>query len=170
MHLSFNKAQDQQINKDILNKIPFCLTSPWIPFSKEEFISLIAKCNNLSAPSPDKLLWRHLKHILKDKSCLKRIINIANTCFELGHWPDHFKTSITIVIPKLNKASYNSPKLFRPIVLLNTLGKLIKKVISERLQFHVLLNNFIHQSHLGGFKFKATSDAGIMLTYFIHMG
>ena len=30
--------------------------------------------------------------------------------------------------------------------------------------------NFIHQSQLGGLKFKATSDTGIALTYFIHMG
>jgi len=30
--------------------------------------------------------------------------------------------------------------------------------------------NFIHQSQLGSLKFKATSDAGIMLTHFICMG
>jgi len=100
---------------------------------------------------------------------LKGIINIANTFFELDHWPAHFKTSITIAILKPNKASYDSPKLFRPIILLNTLRKLIKKVIGERLQFHILLNNFIYQSQLCGIKFKATSDAGIMLTHFICM-
>lgn len=66
--------------------------------------------------------------------------------------------------------SYDSPKAFRPIVFLNTLGKLIEKVIGERLQFHVVSNNFIHQSQLGGLKFKSTSDAGVALTHFIHMG
>jgi len=100
---------------------------------------------------------------------LKEIINIANTCFELGHWPAHFKILTTIVIPKPNKALYNSPKLFRLIILLNTLGKLIEKVTGERLQFYVLSSNIIHQSQLGGLKFKATSDAGIVLTHFIHM-
>jgi len=38
-----------------------------------------------------------------------------------------------IVIPKPNKESYNSPKSFQSIVLLNTLGKLTEKVISEHL-------------------------------------
>jgi len=66
-------------------------------------------------------------------------------CFELGYWLSYFKTSTTIVIFKPNKVSYDSPKLFRPIVLLNTLGKLIEKVISDRLQFHTISNNFIHQ-------------------------
>jgi len=31
--------------------------------------------------------------------------------------------------------SYNSLKAFRPIILLNTLDKLIEKVIGDRLQF-----------------------------------
>jgi len=91
-------------------------------------------------------------------------------CFDLGHWPNHFKESKTIVIPKPNKSSYDSLKSFRPIVLLNTLGKLIEKVIGERLQFQVISNNFIHQSQLGDLKFKSTTDAGITLTHFIHTG
>jgi len=91
-------------------------------------------------------------------------------CIEVRYWPTHFKTLITIVIPKPNKASYNTSKSFRPIVLLNMLGKLIKKVIGDRLQFYVISNNFIHQSQLGGLKFKSTMDASIALTHFIHMG
>ena len=146
MYLTFNIAQDRQVN------------------------GLIAKCNNSSASGLNKLSWRHLKHILKNKLCLKGIINIANACFELGHWPAHFKISMTIVIPKPNKVSYDFPKSFILIVLLNILGKLIKKVIGERLQFHVLLNNFIYQSQLDSLKFKATSDASITLTHFICMG
>jgi len=75
-----------------------------------------------------------------------------------------------IVIPKPNKSSYNSLKSFRPIVLLNTMGKLIENVIGEKLQFHVISNNFIHQSQLGGLKFKFTTDTGIAHTHFILTG
>ena len=101
---------------------------------------------------------------------MKNIIAIANACFEIEYWPNHFKNSITIVISKPNKTLYNSLKSFRPIMLLNTLGKLIKKVIGDRLQFHIISNNFIHQSQLGGLKFKFTTDAGITLTHFICIG
>ena len=55
-----------------------------------------------------------------------------------------FQTSSSIIIPKPNKASYDFLKMFRPIVLLNTLGKLIKKVIGERLQFQSISKNVIH--------------------------
>ena len=60
--------------------------------------------------------------------------------------------------------------MFRPIVLLNILGKLIGKAISDRIQLYVVSNNFIHHSQLGGLKFKSTTDAGVTLTHFIYMG
>ena len=50
------------------------------------------------------------------------------------------------------------------------LGKLIEKVVAERLQFLVTSNKFIHLSQLGGLKFKSTSDAGIVLTHIIQSG
>jgi len=57
--------------------------------------------------------------------------------------------------------------LFRPIVLLNTVGKLIEKVIGERLQFNTTSNNFIHPSQLSSLKFKSTIDVGVALTHII---
>ena len=75
-----------------------------------------------------------------------------------------------VIIPKPNKLSYDSPKSFRPIILLNALGKLIEKIIGERLQFHMVNNNFIHPSQLGGLKFKSTINAGVTLMYIIQLG
>jgi len=65
---------------------------------------------------------------------------------------------------------YNTPKSFRPIVLLNILGKLIKKVIGDRLQFYTISNNFIYQSQLERLKFKSTTDVGINLIHIICSG
>ena len=56
------------------------------------------------------------------------------------------------------------------IVLLYMLGKLIKKVIGERIQFHIAANDFIHPSQLGGLKFKSTTNAGVALTHIIRLG
>ena len=50
------------------------------------------------------------------------------------------------------------------------MGKLIKKVIGERLQFIMLANNFIYFSQLDGLKFKSTTDVGVALTHIIWMG
>ena len=72
-----------------------------------------------------------------------------------------------IIISKPNKTLYDQLKVYWPIVLLNTLGKLIKNVIAERLQFTVTSNDFIHLSQLEGLKFKSTTDASIVLTHII---
>ena len=142
----FNTALHQQIDTEVLEEIVDKLPSFWVPFSKEKFRSVIANCNNSSTPGPDKLSWSHLKTVLKHNECLTNIINIVNTYINLGYWLAHFKKSTMVIIPKLNKQSYNSPKSFRPIVLLNMLGKLIKKVIGKRLQFQIASNDFIHPS------------------------
>ena len=146
LHSTFNMALHQQVDINILDEITNKPTSPWPAFSKEEFRFTLSSCNNSSVPGPDKLTWSHLKNILKDDECFNIIIYIANTCIELGYWPSHFKKSTTVVIPKLNKKSYDSPKLFRLIALLNTVDKLIEKAIGERLQFNMASNNFIHPS------------------------
>jgi len=107
--------------------------------------------------------------IVKDEECIIKLIDIANTHIDLGHWLSHFKMLATVIILKPNKTSYDSPKSFHPIILLNTMGKLFKKMIRERLQFHSISNNFIYFCQLGGLKHRSTTDADIMLTHFIHL-
>ena len=170
LHATFNTALHRQVDTEVLNELRSKPTKNWVPFSKEEFRQALIKCNNSSVPGSNKLMWRYLKVILKQDVCLSHIINIADTCINLEHWSNHFKRSSTVIISKPNKPAYDNLKSFRSIVLLNTLGKLIKKVITERLQFHVIKNNFIHSSQLDSLKFKSTTDAGIMLTHVIRSG
>ena len=120
----------------LLDEIPNNALTEWLPFSNEELFSAIYKYSNDSTPRSDKLFWRYLKEIIKNLECLNKLINIANVCIKLRYWLMHFKMSISIIILKPNKASYDTPKMFRPIILLNKLGKLIEKVINKRLQFH----------------------------------
>ena len=167
LHSSFNIALHRHVDLNILNEVMHKPRQSWSPFSRYEFISLISKCIDTSAPGPDKMTWRHWKLIIKNDDCLSKIINIADVCINLGHWLKYFKVSTIVVIPKPNKSSYDNLKAFHPIVLLNTLGKLIEKVIAKRLQFIVVSNNFIHPSQLGGLKFKSTADAGIALTHIV---
>jgi len=50
------------------------------------------------------------------------------------------------------------------------LGKLIEKVIGNRLQFQLISNNFIHLSQLSGLKQKLIANAEVALTHFICSG
>ena len=167
LHDSFNSTYSHKVDIQLLNEIPNKNIKTWLLFSRKELINAIEKCNNLSAPGPDKLSWSHIKKIIKNDKYIIKSIDIANTCIDLGHWPSHFKTSTTIVIPKPNKALYDSPRSFHPIILLNTMGKLFEKIIRERMQFLIISNNFIHPCQLGGLKHRPTMDARVALTHFI---
>jgi len=170
LHNSFNSAQAREVDLSFLDETPNKTTTMWNPFSKKELIDVIKKCNNLSAPGPEKLTWSHLKSIIRSEDCACKFIDIANACINLGYWPSHFKTSTTVVIPKPNKATFDSLKLYYLIVFLNTIGKLFEKMIGECLQFHTISNNFIHPSQLRGLKQRSTMDAGVALTHIVQLG
>ena len=170
LHLSYNSAENRPINASFLNEIPQATQIPWPPFLKQEFKDTIAKCSSSSTPGPDHIAWRHLKSIITNGRCLLKIIQIANMYINLEFWLSHFKSSNTVVIPKPNKINYNSPKSFCPIVLLNTMGKLIEKAISNRLQFHLSANNFLDSHQFGGIHQRSTTDVGMYLTYLIRAG
>ena len=120
--------------------------------------------------SLDKLTWSHIKSIIRNVNYICKFFDITNTCIELGHWLSHFKISIMVVIPKPNKAIFDSPKSYQPIVLLNTIGKLFEKMIGECLQFHMISNCFIYSSQLRDFKSRSTTDAGVALIHIICSG
>jgi len=170
LHSTFNTASNCQVDTSTPDEISDKPTVSWPEFSREEFKFALSSCNDSSAPGSDKLSWNHLKIIFEDIECLDSFIQMANACINLGYWPSHFKISNTIVIPKPNKKLYDSPKSFRPIVLLNIMGKLIEKIIGERLQFHSVSNNFIYPSQLGGLKFKSMIDTGVALIHTIRAG
>jgi len=53
--------------------------------------------------------------------------------------------------------------MFYSIVLLNTLGKLIEKVISKRIQIYLIINNSIYMNQLRGLKQCSFVDTGLYL-------
>jgi len=99
----------------------------WPSFSKVEFINAINK------------------YIIN-------IINIANSCINLGYWPSHFKKLMLIIIPKPNKPFYNTSKTFQYIILFNTIGKLTEKVLSNKIQVYSITSNFIYPNQMGGIR------------------
>jgi len=55
-----------------------------------------------------------------------------------------------VIIYKPGKLAYNTSKAFRPIVLLNTFGKLIEKMIARQLQFVAVKYSILHSNQPGG--------------------
>ncbi|PPQ94967.1 hypothetical protein CVT25_004212 [Psilocybe cyanescens] len=93
----------------------------WVPFSTLEMWEALDSCSNVLAPGPDHIKWSHLKMLMHGPTHVFTVLLLlANACLQVGHWPKHFKESMSVIIPKPNKPFYSAPKAFRPIVLLNT--------------------------------------------------
>jgi hypothetical protein len=68
------------------------------------------------------------------------------------------------------KPSYDTPKSFRPIVLLNTMGKLLEKMLANRLQFEAAEHGVLHPNQFGGVRQNSTEDAGCFLLHVVRAG
>lgn len=66
--------------------------------------------------------------------------------------------------------SYDSPKMFWLVILLNTLGKLIKKFISKRLQVQAIFSAFIYPNQVEELKQRSSVNTGLYLTHLIYTG
>ncbi|CAA7268146.1 unnamed protein product [Cyclocybe aegerita] len=167
---TYNSASGREYDASVLDELPDEPVREWADFSEHELLSALKGCSNSSAPGPDHVTWVHLKELLKDKHVLALFIMLANACLRVGHWLHIFKESLSVIVPKLNKPSYAVPKAFRPIVLLITFGKLIKKMIANRIQFDAVKHDIFHPNQLGGICQRSTEDAGLILTHLVRAG
>uniref|UniRef100_A0A9Q8PJT4 RNA-directed DNA polymerase from transposon X-element n=1 Tax=Passalora fulva TaxID=5499 RepID=A0A9Q8PJT4_PASFU len=81
-----------------------------------------------------------------------------------GHCPKHFKESLTVVLRKPQKEDYTKLKAYRPIALLNTLGKLLEKIIAERLTNLAEEHGILPEEQMGGRKQRVTLTAVELIT------
>lgn len=66
---------------------------------------------------------------------LPSLHKVFNACLQLGYCPQHFKEAVIVVLRKQGKDDYAQPKSYRPIALLNTLGKVMEAIMANRLAY-----------------------------------
>lgn len=129
------------------------------PFSEFPTIEIGEITNALSslrpfkAPGNDGIMNILLKNL--PLASIEQICTIFNACIRLNHWPTSFKMAKVIPIPKPGKDIGHSGN-YRPISLLNTLGKLFEKLIHARISAFAEENNIINEEQFG---FRAQHSA-----------
>jgi hypothetical protein len=114
----YNAAAACPVDLSFLHPVMLMPLWEWVPFSSLELSEALTACAHNSSPGPDHIMWSYLKYWCGSKGVAALFTRIANACIHAGHWPTHFKESLLVIIPKPGKASYSTPKSFRPIVLL----------------------------------------------------
>ncbi|KAF9441076.1 hypothetical protein P691DRAFT_608488, partial [Macrolepiota fuliginosa MF-IS2] len=97
---TYNSAEGK-----IINPLPLQNMREWPPFSTEEALNALHPTAN-SSPGRDHLNWGHLKTVLVHLQALTNVLTLSNYCIEFSTWPNHFKTSMSVIIPKPNKPDY----------------------------------------------------------------
>ncbi|KAF8645572.1 hypothetical protein AX14_009209, partial [Amanita brunnescens Koide BX004] len=168
MHAHFSTSPaEEHISWEALNNVPQLEVRSFPMISQKEIWDALRPTNNSSAPGPDHVTWRHLKLALSFPDTDLALAALFNKICFTGTWPLHFKESTSVIIPKPNKPDYTIPKAYRPIALLNTLGKLLTKILANRLQHDAAEFNILHRDQYGGIQGHSTIDAGLVLADFI---
>ena len=168
MHAHFSSAINNAVDDSFLDGLHQEPKRTWPQVSLAEIKDMLHLTSNASAPGPDNVTWHHLKAIFDMENVGVSICLLFNNICNSGTWPRWFKESISVIIPKPKKADYSMPKSYRPIALLNTLGKLLTKIIANRLQFDAAAHRLLHEGQCGGVQKHATIDAGLALLDFIN--
>ena len=70
-----------------------------------------------------------------------------------------WRESITIVLRKPGKPRYDTPKAYRLIALLNTLGKVLTSIAAEQLTYYTDKYKLLPPLHFGGRLARTTGNA-----------
>ena len=168
MHSHFSTSSTEgDVSWDTINRIPLREARSFPPISKKELWDALRPTTNSSAPGPDHIMWRHLKLALSIPETDDTLTTLFNKVCFTGTWPSHFKDSVSVIIPKPNKPDYSIPKAYRPIALLNTIGKLLTKILANRLQHNAAQFGLLHRDQFRGIQGHSTIDVGLILTDFI---
>lgn len=115
--------------------------------TEEEIFQAVTNAAPNKAPGEDDIPNHIIKLALP--TIMPALVWIFNSSITTGYCPKHFRESITVSLCKPNKPDYSIPKAYRPIALLNTMGKVMESIIATRLSFATEAHNLLPRSHFG---------------------
>jgi ribonuclease HI len=104
------------------------------------------------------LVWQKLWLYISDT-----IHCIFSASLELGHHLTAWRTAAIVVLKKPQKPDKTTPNAYRPISLLNTLGKLLEAVVARRLSFYAEEHNLLPDTQFGGRSGRSAEQALLVL-------
>jgi hypothetical protein len=134
---------------------------PWQPISKLEISRSLKAAKSSTTPGEDglpTLIWKRLWTYLGDI-----ITRIFTTSIDLGYHPKRWRNARIVVLRKPGKPDYSLPGAYRPISLLNTLGKLLEAVMARRLSYFAEQYGLLPDTQFGGRPGRTTEQALLVL-------
>jgi len=107
----------------------------WGPFSMREIDDAIATFKGRNkAPGPDGITSKILWAVHRCEPSL--LLNLYNCCLQCGTFPEQWKRSKVVLLRKGNKPE-DVPSSYRPLCLVNDVGKVLQFLLAQRLELHM---------------------------------
>ncbi|CAF3691628.1 unnamed protein product [Rotaria sp. Silwood1] len=137
---------NSSINSPSINSQDFQVITP------KELKSILKQLPN-SAPGPDNVHNRCLKNFTK--SLIDHLLNLMNTSLSFGYIPSSWKNAFIILLLKPGK-DRTQVSSYRPISLLSCVGKVLEKIIKQRLSTELKQRNILPRHQAGFLEGKST--------------
>jgi ribonuclease HI len=131
--------------------------------SREAVLRQLRKLKPYKAPGPDgipNIVLMKCADLLVD-----RLYLIYSAIYNRRLYYAPWKAFHTVVLRKPGKPSYEVPKAYRPIALINTLWKVLTAIVAEQLTFFAEKHQLLPSHHFGGRPGRTTTDAMHLLTH-----
>lgn len=103
----------------------------YIPVTRTEIKEALFSTSPLKAPGHSGIPTLALRWVWA--AAEDTVFLLLSKCAQVGHHPQIWPRSISIALKKPNKKDYSNPRAYRLIQLLDTLGKVLEKVMARRL-------------------------------------
>lgn len=125
----------------------------------DEISITLASCASWNAPGPDGVPYGFLKTL--GKPLHTYLAEIFNACLAIGHFPARHQVGLTVVLQKPNKApeELRTASGWRPITLLNTVGKLFEKILADRIALAAETHRLLPEGQMGNRRLRSTETA-----------
>ena len=132
-------------------------------FSLQELDRAIKRLPSGKAPGPDMVPNEILR--LAYKIDPMALLDMYNRCLRSGVFPRAWKVGRLVLLRKGDKP-LDQPSSYRPLVMLNTVGKVLERLLVNRIEEHLegLGEEGLSTQQFGFRKGKSTVDAAIALT------
>jgi hypothetical protein len=135
----------------------------WVAITEAEIAAVLHHMGKEKAPGPSLIDARTLQigwPLLKSY-----ITQLFNVVMDTGYHPQHWRQSITAILKKPHKPDYSSPQAYRPIALLDVIGKVLEGVISCRLAYWICPTGWMSDLQFGRVPGRSCTDAGLWFTH-----
>lgn len=128
--------------------------------TEEEITRISTRIKENKAPGPDGFPNKVIKAVLKSKP--EVLAKLMQACLGEGIFPRSWKRQKLVLLPKPGKQQ-GDPSAYRPICLLDSLGKILETIIRNRMLAYTEGENGLSERQFGFRLARSTLDAIFMI-------